>query len=129
MLLSAVATTLSSISESALPPATFDALTLVGERWNNGQWARLDADGKTVGPLTLKRGDSGAVLILSPRQSPVLFGLSASEVLCGANDTTFLSSDGGRSWARHPGRDVGLPPPRRKCLKLHSSTNTCSNGL
>ena len=124
MLLSAVATTLSSISESALPPATFDALTLVGERWNNGQWARLDADGKAVqGPMTLKRGDSGAVLISSPRQSPVLFGLSASAVLCGANDTTFLSSDGGRSWVRNPGRDVGLPPsvPAPRWMKREHS--------
>jgi diketogulonate reductase-like aldo/keto reductase len=34
----------------------FSSLTLVGERWNNGQWARLDADGKMVGPATLKRG-------------------------------------------------------------------------
>jgi hypothetical protein len=88
----------------------FSSLTLVGERWNNGQWARLDADGKMVGPATLKRGDSGAVLISSPRQSPVLVPLTASVVLCGANDTTQISLDGGRSWARSPGGDVGLPP-------------------
>lgn len=97
------------------PPARtaatkFGSLTLVGERWNNGEWARLGADGKVVGPMTLKRGDDGAVLISSPRQSPVLLALSTSVVVCGANDTAFISSDGGRSWARYVGHDVGLPP-------------------
>lgn len=100
-------------------PTTFSSLTLVGERWNNGQWAKLDKNGRIVGATTLKRGDSGAELISSPRQSPVLMPLSAGTVLCGANDTTFISSDGGRSWARHLGHDVGLPPsvPAPKWMK------------
>jgi hypothetical protein len=31
-------------------PATFSALTLVGERWDNGQWSALDASGHQIGP-------------------------------------------------------------------------------
>ena len=107
------------VSSAASTATAFSSLTLVGERWSNGQWARLDADGKVVGPTTLKRGDSGAVLISSPRQSPALAVMSASTVLCGANDTTYTSKDGGRSWARSLGRDVGLPPsvPAPKWMK------------
>ena len=51
------------------PTATFSSLTLVGERWDNGQWSALDKAGHMVGP-PLKRGDKGAVAIESARESP-----------------------------------------------------------
>ena len=92
---------------------SFSSLTLVGERWNNGQWQRLNPNGTIVGNFELpmlQRGDPGAELIISPRQSPGLLALSASMVLCSANDTTQISTDGGRSWERSPGHDVQLPP-------------------
>lgn len=95
------------------PATTFSSLTLVGERWDNGQWQRLNPNGTIVGNFKLpmlKRGDPGAELIISPRQGPGLLALSGSTVLCSANDTTQISTDGGRSWARSPGRSVQLPP-------------------
>ena len=50
-------------------PASFSSLTLVGERWENGEWSALDSAGHAVGP-PLKRGDPKAMLIASPRQYP-----------------------------------------------------------
>ena len=105
----------SANAQSAARTTSFSSLTLVGERWDNGQWARLAANGTILGykkpdGTSLKRGDAGATLIVSPRQSPGLLSLSASTVLCSANDTTQVSTDGGRSWARSPGACVQLPP-------------------
>eukprot|EP01051_Picozoa_sp_SAG22_P000915 SAG22_NODE_30_length_28348_cov_12.488584_12_plen_286_part_00 len=84
--------------------ATFSSLTLVGERWDNGVWGPLDAEGHSD-PATrkLKRGDPKAQLIESPQQSPDLLRLSATTVLCTANDTVFASTDAGRSWELLPG--------------------------
>ena len=84
---------------AAVSAATFSSLTLVGERWDNGAWSELDADGHEVGP-PLKRGDPKAQLITSPQQSPDLLRLSATTVLCTANDTVMASTDAGRSWTR-----------------------------
>ena len=94
------------------PAATFSSLTLVGERWDNGQWSALDKAGHMVGP-PLKRGDKGAVAIESARESPDLLRLSETTILCSANDTVMSSSDGGRSWSKHggnPGLAAGYIP-------------------
>ena len=89
-------------------PATFSSLTLVGERWDNGVWGPLNAEGHSdPATRTLKRGDPGAQLITSPQQSPDLLRLSATTVLCTANDTVFASTDAGRSWEVLPYGSVG----------------------
>jgi hypothetical protein len=106
LLLSCHSSSSSSSSPSPSTPlpaaASFSSLTRVGERWDNGAWSALDAAGHTVGP-PLKRGDPHAQLITSPRESPDLLRLSATTLLCSANDTVMASTDAGRSWKNHGG--------------------------
>ena len=106
---------------------TFSSLTLVGERWDNGQWSRVDLDGHPVGP-PLKRGDPGATLISSPRQSPDCVALSPTAVVCTANSTAMASTDGGRQWARVAG---GVVPPSIPASALSEAylTPSCPNSF
>ena len=94
-------------SQAAAPAATFSSVTLVGERWDNGEWGELDAHGHMVGP-PLKRTDPKAQLIASPRESPDLLVLSETTVICTANDSVFASTDAGRSWTRAEGHEHTL---------------------
>ena len=78
--------------------AEFSALTLVGERWDNGGWGVLDKTGKQVGDC--KRGDPNCSLMWSPSQPPGLMRLSANTSVCAANDSVYFTQTGGRSWTR-----------------------------
>jgi hypothetical protein len=92
---------------------SFASLTQVGQRWDNGQWGKVDGAGKEIpGSCPGKsctRNTPGVTLITSPRESPVLLAFGPKVVLCTANDTVQTSSDGGRSWKRYPGRSVSSP--------------------
>jgi hypothetical protein len=89
---------------------SFNSLSQVGQRWDNGQWGKLDDQGKEIPGScpgkTCTRDTPGVTLIASPRESPVLLALGTKVVLCTANGTVQTSSDGGRSWQRYADRSV-----------------------
>ena len=117
--------TLTKVSTQALPTTTVPWVCLraclclqVGEQWDNGEWGKLDPNGKEIPDTclakTCTRDTAGVTLISSPRESPVLLVLapddSGAVVICTANDTVQTSTDGGRHWKRYPGPTVGIPP-------------------